>query len=71
MEFSSLSEFIAMGKHGFYVWLSYGFCTAILGILIFSSSNATKKIKKQIADREKREQKLRQAAQQAQSEVER
>lgn len=30
MNFSSFSEFIAMGNHGVYVWTSYGISLAIL-----------------------------------------
>ena len=30
MNFSSFSEFIAMGHHGLYVWTSYGISLAVL-----------------------------------------
>ncbi|GAB6389730.1 heme exporter protein CcmD [Stutzerimonas marianensis] len=30
MNFSSFSEFIAMGNHGLYVWSSYGISLAVL-----------------------------------------
>ncbi len=30
MNFSSFSEFIAMGNHGLYVWTSYGISLAVL-----------------------------------------
>lgn len=30
MNFSSFSEFIAMGNHGLYVWASYGISLAVL-----------------------------------------
>ncbi len=34
MYFDSFSEFIAMGEHGFYVWLAYGVTlTALLGLV--------------------------------------
>ncbi|MDX2352830.1 heme exporter protein CcmD [Stutzerimonas xanthomarina] len=32
MNFSSFSEFIAMGNHGLYVWTSYGISLAVLGL---------------------------------------
>ena len=32
MNFSSLSEFIAMGNHGLYVWTSYGISLAVLAL---------------------------------------
>ena len=30
MNFSSVSEFIAMGNHGLYVWTAYGISLAVL-----------------------------------------
>jgi heme exporter protein D len=37
MAFDSLAEFIAMGKHGFYVWLAYGATvTALIGLVVFA-----------------------------------
>lgn len=30
MYFDSFAEFLAMGRHGFYVWLAYGFFLLIL-----------------------------------------
>lgn len=30
MSFSSFSEFLAMGGHGLYVWLSYGLGVAVI-----------------------------------------
>lgn len=30
--FNSFAEFLAMGKHGFYVWLSYGISLAVLAL---------------------------------------
>ncbi|MBA6293483.1 heme exporter protein CcmD [Colwellia sp. MB3u-70] len=62
MQFDSFSAFIAMGGYGFYVWLSYGVSILALALLVFSSITDHKKIKQQIAQREKRETKLRQAA---------
>ncbi|HAQ25986.1 MAG TPA: heme exporter protein CcmD [Pseudomonas sp.] len=32
MNFSSFSEFIAMGNHGLYVWTSYGISLAVLAL---------------------------------------
>ena len=64
MQFDSISAFLSMGGYGPYVWLSYGVTFAALGLLIFSSVNHHKKVKQQIIQRQKREKKLRQAAQQ-------
>lgn len=37
--FQSFAEFIAMGKHGFYVWTCYGLtCIAIIGLIFYSRS---------------------------------
>jgi heme exporter protein D len=62
MQFDSFSAFIAMGGYGFYVWLSYGVSLLALALLVLSSITDHKKIKQQIAQREKRENKLRLAA---------
>lgn len=62
MQFDSLSAFLDMGGYGFYVWLSYGVSIGSLALLVFASLNRHKKIKHQIAQRIKREAKLRQAA---------
>lgn len=66
MQFDTLSEFWAMGGYGFYVWLSYGVGALLLIGLYISSVYKTSAIKKQIKQKHKREQKLRQAAKAAQ-----
>ena len=62
MQFDSISAFIDMGGYGFYVWLSYGVSIVALALLVFSSLSEHKKIKQKISQRQKREIKLRQAA---------
>ena len=69
MQFDSISAFVDMGGYGFYVWLSYGVSIVALALLIFSSINSHKKIKLQIAQRIKREEKLRQAARTTQAQT--
>ena len=32
MSFASFSDFLAMGRHGLYVWSAYGLCLAVLAI---------------------------------------
>ncbi|SEK55024.1 heme exporter protein D [Colwellia chukchiensis] len=64
MQFDSVSAFLDMGGYGFYVWLSYGVSFAALALLVTSSIAGHKKAKQQIAQRQKREAKLRQAAEQ-------
>ncbi len=37
MAFESFAEFIAMGKHGFYVWLAFATtATALIGLVVFA-----------------------------------
>ena len=62
MQFETFSDFIAMGKYGFYVWLAYGVTALLLTLLVVSSLRKNKAVIKQIAARQKRENKLRQAA---------
>ncbi len=44
MEFSTWQEFIAMGQHGFYVWLSYGFTAIVILANIIQPIRRKKKI---------------------------
>ncbi len=37
MQFTSFSDFIAMGGHGFYVWLSYSVSAVLFFVLIYLS----------------------------------
>ena len=64
MQFDSFSAFISMGKYGFYVWLSYGVALLLLSLLVYSSVTGHKKIIKEIALRQQRDHKLRQAREQ-------
>jgi len=60
MQFDSFSAFIDMGGYGFYVWLSFGVSTALIAGLLFNSISGHRKVIKQIATRQQREDKLRQ-----------
>jgi heme exporter protein D len=62
MQFETFSDFLAMGKYGFYVWLAYGVTALLLVLLVISSIHKNKTVIKQISARQKRENKLRQAA---------
>jgi heme exporter protein D len=64
MQFTSFADFLNMGGYGFYVWLSYGVSTLLIVYLLFASVSRHKALLQQIAQRQKREQKLRQAAEQ-------
>lgn len=60
MHFSSFSDFIAMGGHGFYVWWSYGITFLLLVALTIISVKKRKSVLKQIHQRQLHEQKLKQ-----------
>jgi len=60
MHFSSLSDFINMGGHGFYVWTSYGITLLLLVTLTVFSVTKRKSLLKHIAKRHLHEQKLKQ-----------
>ncbi|MGB1199021.1 MAG: heme exporter protein CcmD [Thalassotalea sp.] len=70
MQFTNLNDFITMGNHGFYVWLSFGLTFLLLAALVWSSKAQNKQIKLAILKRQQREQKLKKAAQQQQSSAE-
>ena len=57
MEFSSVSEFLAMGRHGFYVWLSYGLTAVIVVINIVQPIVRKRQLIKQHIQRLRREKK--------------
>jgi len=61
MAFSSLSDFIAMGGYGFYVWLAYGVSFLSIFILILNTINKRKKILYKVEQRLQREQRIRAA----------
>jgi len=70
MQFSSFSEFIAMGGYGFYVWLSFGLATLLLAVLLISSNMGFNNVKAKIIQKQKRENKLKMAAEkQRQTEI--
>lgn len=47
MSFSSLNEFLAMGGHGLYVWLSYG---AALIIVLYNVISVRVRLRRMLAD---------------------
>ena len=62
MQFNSLQAFLDMGGYAFYVWLSYGVTAFLLVMLIWLSKSQHKSVVNKIITRQKRENKLRQAA---------
>ncbi|AOT07521.1 heme exporter protein CcmD [Pseudoalteromonas luteoviolacea] len=61
MQFESLSDFIAMGGYGFYVWLSFGSCAAIILGLLFGSLYEGKQLKQQVKSQMAREERIKKA----------
>ena len=60
MQFYSINAFFAMGCYGFYVWLSFGIASDLLISLVYSPIVGHKKVIKNIALRQQRENKLHQ-----------
>lgn len=61
MQFASFSEFLAMGNHGLYVWLSYGFTILSLALLIIFSVKNNQQVKQDILKKLQRDEKLKKA----------
>ena len=55
MSFASLSDFLAMGHHGLYVWSAYGICLAVLGLNVALPLLARRRYLQQEARRLRRE----------------
>lgn len=58
MAFHSMSEFWAMGGHGFYVWLAYGATAIILIYNLIQPIRKRKTILKELSQKMKREDNL-------------
>jgi len=56
MAFDSFSEFLQMGRHGFYVWSTYGISAFLLVAIALQTWHQQKQIKKQLIKRFMREQ---------------
>lgn len=55
MQFDSFAEFIAMGRHGFYVWLAYGLSALIVIYNVLAPLMRRRKLMKEQAQRIRRE----------------
>ncbi|MCF9001074.1 MULTISPECIES: heme exporter protein CcmD [Pseudomonas] len=55
MSFASFSDFLAMGRHGLFVWSAYGLCLVVLLINVVLPLWARQRFLKQQARRLKRE----------------
>jgi len=54
MEFNSFAEFIAMGKHGLYIWLSYGITAVIMSVTVVQPILRRRRLMKEQAQRLRR-----------------
>lgn len=61
MEFDSMSDFLAMGGYGFYVWLAYGLTFLALTLLVINSLTTKNKIMKNVEQRLSRELRIKKA----------
>lgn len=57
MFFDSFAEFLAMGKHGFYVWLCYGITALVIIANILAPIRQRKKLIEQQTRLQRREKK--------------
>jgi heme exporter protein D len=55
MSFESFSDFLAMGRHGLYVWSAYGICLCVLAINVLAPVFARRRYLQQEARRLRRE----------------
>ncbi|MBM95014.1 MAG: heme exporter protein CcmD [Oceanospirillaceae bacterium] len=55
MEFNSFAEFLAMGRHGLYVWLSYGITAVIVVINVILPMMQRRRFLKEQRQRMRRE----------------
>ncbi|RJX82470.1 heme exporter protein CcmD [Pseudomonas sp. LS-2] len=55
MSFDSFGDFLAMGKHGLFVWTAYGICLSVLAINVVSPLLARRRYLQQEARRLRRE----------------
>lgn len=64
MQFNSLSEFIAMGGYGVFVWFSYGACLLIMMTLFITSKRKHKQILRDVSLQIEREARIKKAQEQ-------
>ncbi|WP_263263963.1 heme exporter protein CcmD [Pseudomonas sp. RIT-PI-S] len=55
MNFATLADFLAMGRHGVYVWSAYGVCLAVLAWNLAAPLLARRRLVEQEARRARRE----------------
>lgn len=67
MQFDTLSEFWNMGGYGLYVWLAFGLGLLSVALLWLESWWTKKRLWSQVDAEQKRQQRIKQAAQHAPS----
>jgi heme exporter protein D len=55
MYFETFSEFLAMGRHGVYVWSAYGISTVLIAINLIVMARRSKAVRRDIARMMRRE----------------
>ncbi|MBC3957525.1 MULTISPECIES: heme exporter protein CcmD [Pseudomonas] len=55
MSFESLADFLAMGRHGLFVWSAYGLCLLVLLVNVALPVLARRRYLQQVARRVRRE----------------
>ncbi|MGL5031149.1 MAG: heme exporter protein CcmD [Aeromonas sp.] len=55
MYFASLSDFLAMGGYGFYVWLSFGLTLVCLVGILFSTRMKTRSLLRELRTKQAQE----------------
>ncbi len=58
LQFSSISEFFAMGGYGFYVWISYGGFVVAMAAVLVASVSKRKNTLQNIQKKQRRDKKL-------------
>ena len=58
MSFDSFAAFLAMGRHGLYVWSAYGVCLVVLALNVLLPLRAQRRHLQQEARRLRRENQL-------------
>jgi heme exporter protein D len=56
MNFDSFADFLAMGDHGFYVWLSYGVALVVIAANVLAVRRSRRKLLREIKAVQRRRQ---------------
>lgn len=56
MSFDSFADFLAMGRHGLYVWLSYGVALLVIAANVLALRRSRRKLLRQLKASARRQQ---------------